>query len=76
MRRRIRSEVVEPTNTEQSAVRAVDVFCIMPCCVMLEVGKNGAAIGKTGVADAGYFKLGLGAQAPQVEGFESRTRQE
>ena len=75
-RSRIRSEIVKPTNTEQRAIGAVDVFCIMLCCVMLEVSKNSAAIGQTRVADAGYFELCLGAQAPKVEGFEGRTRQE
>lgn len=75
-RRRLRSEIVEPTNTEQSAVGAVDVFCIMLCCVVLKVSKNRAAVGKTRVADAGYFELSLGAQTPKAESFEGRTRQE
>ena len=75
-RRRIRSEIVEATNTEQSAVGAVDVFCIVLCCIVLEVSKNRTPIGKTRVADARYFELSLGAQASEVESFEGRTRQE
>ena len=75
-RRRIRSEIVEPTNTEQSTVGTVDVFCIVLCCIVLEVSKDCAPIGKTRVADARYFELSLGAQAPEVESLESRPRQE
>lgn len=44
---RIWSEVVKSPDTEQGAVSAVDILCVMLCGIMLKVGENRAAIGQS-----------------------------